>query len=172
MARFSKLSLLFIVALGLSAFASTPFLDAEVRSFLESDPIVKRSFTPPSTGKPLARRAAEGRRTRHLRPSFDIEKRQDLGYEQSFGDDIPQPIRGKNGATFLSPSNVEIDRQNPDSLAPPPTDNGETSFSLTSLISILTSYQAMYRTLSGASHSVIRVFLRYVYLFLLMNIFA
>ena len=42
------------------------------------------------------------------------------------GADIqPEPIRGKLGSTIIGPQNVEIDRQNPDFLAPPTTDNGE-----------------------------------------------
>ena len=36
----------------------------------------------------------------------------------------PQPERGKLGATILGPENVPIDRQNPDMLAPPTTDQG------------------------------------------------
>ncbi|ETW82638.1 oxalate decarboxylase [Heterobasidion irregulare TC 32-1] len=42
------------------------------------------------------------------------------------GADIqPEPIRGKLGSNIIGPQNVEIDRQNPDFLAPPTTDNGE-----------------------------------------------
>ncbi|KAJ3490839.1 hypothetical protein NLI96_g1123 [Meripilus lineatus] len=36
----------------------------------------------------------------------------------------PEPIRGQLGATILGPQNVEIDRQNPDLVAPPTTDAG------------------------------------------------
>lgn len=36
----------------------------------------------------------------------------------------PEPIRGKLKASILGPQNVEIDRQNPDLLAPPTTDHG------------------------------------------------
>ena len=36
----------------------------------------------------------------------------------------PQPERGSLGANILGPQNVEIDRQNPDILAPPTTDSG------------------------------------------------
>jgi hypothetical protein len=126
MTRSSQLSLLVVAALGTLAATSTPFLDAEVRAFLETDPIVKRSITVP-VNKPLARRAAQGYRTRHLRPVYGSTKRdgQDLGEEEDFGDETPQPIRGSSGETFMSGSNPEIDRQNPDSLAPPPTDNGK-----------------------------------------------
>lgn len=38
--------------------------------------------------------------------------------------DGPQPIRGSMGATDPGPRNVELDRQNPDILVPPETDNG------------------------------------------------
>ncbi|EGO03744.1 hypothetical protein SERLA73DRAFT_149937 [Serpula lacrymans var. lacrymans S7.3] len=37
----------------------------------------------------------------------------------------PEPIRGSLGATIIAQQNVELDRQNTDSLAPPTTDNGE-----------------------------------------------
>ncbi|KZT13247.1 oxalate decarboxylase [Laetiporus sulphureus 93-53] len=36
----------------------------------------------------------------------------------------PQPIRGSLGATILAQQNVDLDRQNPDALAPPTTDHG------------------------------------------------
>jgi hypothetical protein len=37
---------------------------------------------------------------------------------------VPQPIRGTSGASDLGPRNIELDRQNPDILLPPETDNG------------------------------------------------
>jgi oxalate decarboxylase len=36
----------------------------------------------------------------------------------------PEPIRGEDGATILGPRNVPLERENPDQLAPPSTDNG------------------------------------------------
>jgi hypothetical protein len=36
----------------------------------------------------------------------------------------PAPIRGSLGTTDIGPQNVELDRQNPDLLAPPTTDHG------------------------------------------------
>ncbi|QTQ85865.1 cupin domain-containing protein (plasmid) [Agrobacterium tumefaciens] len=39
-------------------------------------------------------------------------------------DAIIQPVRGSSGADDPGPRNVELDRQNPDSLVPPETDNG------------------------------------------------
>src|SRR6202011_3265981 len=38
--------------------------------------------------------------------------------------EIPQPIRGKEGGTDPGPRNIALDRQNPDILAPPRTDAG------------------------------------------------
>jgi oxalate decarboxylase len=38
--------------------------------------------------------------------------------------DIPQPVRGEEGGLDTGPRNVELDRQNPDLLVPPPTDSG------------------------------------------------
>lgn len=40
-------------------------------------------------------------------------------------DITPEPIRGGSGATILGPQNVPMDLQNPDTLAPPTTDNGD-----------------------------------------------
>jgi hypothetical protein len=37
---------------------------------------------------------------------------------------LPEPIRGKTGATSIGPENPTLDRQNPDSYAPPNTDAG------------------------------------------------
>ncbi|KAF8151249.1 oxalate decarboxylase [Mycena galopus ATCC 62051] len=37
----------------------------------------------------------------------------------------PAPIRGSLGATILGPSNIPVEQQNPDLLAPPTTDNGD-----------------------------------------------
>lgn len=39
----------------------------------------------------------------------------------------PQPIRGDTGEYFAANSNADIDRQNPDTLAPPTTDYGSTN---------------------------------------------
>src|SRR5579884_3387238 len=39
--------------------------------------------------------------------------------------DAPQPRRDGRGATDTGPRNVILDRQNPDLLAPPPTDHRE-----------------------------------------------
>ena len=37
---------------------------------------------------------------------------------------LPEPIRGKTGATSVGPENPTLDRQNPDAYAPPSTDHG------------------------------------------------
>lgn len=39
----------------------------------------------------------------------------------------PQPIRGSLGSTIMAEQNVELQRQNPDLLAPPTTDHGTMS---------------------------------------------
>jgi oxalate decarboxylase len=38
--------------------------------------------------------------------------------------DVPQPIRGDEGAPIVGPRNVPLERENPDQLAPPRTDSG------------------------------------------------
>ena len=38
--------------------------------------------------------------------------------------DMPQPIEGNRGACILGPRNIPLERENPDLLASPYTDNG------------------------------------------------
>jgi oxalate decarboxylase len=42
----------------------------------------------------------------------------------SAGDDVPEPIRGHEGAPILGPRNLPVERENPDVLVPPRTDSG------------------------------------------------
>lgn len=54
-----------------------------------------------------------------------MEKRDtDLGQIASFPSGAPEPMRGALGYKFLSESNADIDRQNIDNVAAPPTDAG------------------------------------------------
>ncbi|KAJ7050391.1 oxalate decarboxylase [Mycena amicta] len=43
----------------------------------------------------------------------------------NFTSGTPEPIRGSLGATILGPVNLPIEKENPDVLAPPTTDNGD-----------------------------------------------
>ena len=77
----------------------------------------------------LAKRDATGRKTRHLRPVYEKTKRDitlpDVGQIETFPPTgIPQPIRGPYGDIRTGNTNEEIDRQNPDYVAPPLSDNG------------------------------------------------
>ena len=89
----------------------------------------------------LAKREATGRKTRHLRPVYDNAKRDDdsitppdVGQIATFPPTgIPQPIRGAYGDIRSGNTNEEIDRQNPDYVAPPLTDNGLLSLFLYSV---------------------------------------
>ena len=77
----------------------------------------------------LAKREASGRKTRHLRPVYENAKRDitlpDVGQIETFPPTgIPQPIRGPYGDTRSGNTNEEIDRQNPDYVGPPMSDNG------------------------------------------------
>lgn len=45
-------------------------------------------------------------------------------YLDKFQVENPEPIRGSRGTSLLGPQNVAVDRQNPDLLAGPTTDNG------------------------------------------------
>jgi hypothetical protein len=77
----------------------------------------------------LAKRLAQGRNPRHLRPVYENTKRDitlpDVGQVETFPPTgIPQPIRGPYGDIRSGGTNEEIDRQNPDYVAPPLSDNG------------------------------------------------
>ena len=77
----------------------------------------------------LAKRGATGRKTRHLRPVYEKTKRDitppDVGQIATFpSTGIPQPTRGPYGDIRLGGTNEEIDRQNPDYVTPPLSDNG------------------------------------------------
>ena len=74
---------------------------------------------------------ATSRKARHVRPDYGAmnEKRDitlpDVGQVVTFPPTgIPQPIRGPWGDSRISASNGEIDRQNPDYVAPPLSDKG------------------------------------------------
>lgn len=126
MARLLWTTLALSLLAGLSA--ASPIDDPQVRDFLSSR---DSSLRPLHLGK----RDADGFKPRHLRSEEDIPlaKRDvtppDLGQIATFNGD-PQPIRGALGATFLGPSNHELDRQNVDNVAAPTTDAGMRSSAL------------------------------------------
>ncbi|KAF9456907.1 RmlC-like cupin domain-containing protein [Collybia nuda] len=75
----------------------------------------------------LAQRRATGAKPRHLRPTVkrDSITPPDVGQIGDFHGADPQPQRGGAGGTFGSlDTNLEIDEQNIDNVAPPTTDNG------------------------------------------------
>ena len=77
----------------------------------------------------LAKREAAGRKTRHLRPVYENTERDitppDVGQVPVFPPtEIPEPIRGPYGDIRTGGTNKEIDKQNPDYVAPPLSDNG------------------------------------------------
>ncbi|EST08594.1 Cupin 1 [Kalmanozyma brasiliensis GHG001] len=81
--------------------------------------LVPRS--PPSAPDSVLHR----RVTRHIRPEYpSVSRRQTVDNGGINTTTNPQPIRGSKGAPFLHDSNTPIDRQNPDSISPPPTDAG------------------------------------------------
>lgn len=105
----------------------TVLSDEQVQEWLNSRDSSLRPLT-------LTRRDAAGIKTRHLRPVFERDQKKpmskrspatpDLGGEMQF-DGPPQPERDGLGNTFDAASNTEIDAQNPDNVAAPPTDAGE-----------------------------------------------
>lgn len=120
-----RLSQLLLAALALSGVVSaSPSNDEEVRAFIAREAAAVKPVN-------FGRRSAATTPTRHLRPERRAApvKRDitppDVGQVADFGNDRPQPIRNGIGDTYLAQSNEEIDRQNPDNLAAPPTDAGE-----------------------------------------------
>lgn len=147
---FTGLSRLFLAALALSgAVSASPSNDEQVNSFLAREGAAVRPLN-------LGRRSAATTPTRHLRPEFyednlPVRRRDtitppDVGQVADFGGKDPEPIRNGAGDTFLATSNHEIDAQNPDNVAAPPTDQGK-SFALASsfALSKATSRQVRFR---------------------------
>ncbi|OSD00702.1 Bicupin oxalate decarboxylase/oxidase [Trametes coccinea BRFM310] len=126
---FARLSHLLLAGLALvSAASASPSADEELRAFYAREGAAVKPVN-------FARRSAASSETRHLRPSYDdvlVDRRSkrdsitppDVGQIADFGGQDPQPIRNGNGDTFLANSNHEIDMQNVDNVAAPPTDAG------------------------------------------------
>lgn len=109
----------------------------------------------------LAKRDASGRKTRHLRPVYENTKRDitlpDVGQVATFPPTgIPQPIRGPYGDVRTGGTNGEIDRQNPDYVAPPHSDSGahllQQFLSLSVLIKLYRQYSKFEVVLLTLSH--------------------
>ena len=123
--RFSQLLLAALAACTVAS--ALPSAEEELRDFFARDSAVKPLMN-------LGRRSAATSQTRHLRPTYDDEmpvtrKRDsitppDVGQIADFDGQDPQPIRNGLGDTFLANSNHEIDEQNVDNVAAPPTDAG------------------------------------------------
>ncbi|EIW56396.1 Bicupin oxalate decarboxylase/oxidase [Trametes versicolor FP-101664 SS1] len=122
-----RVSHLLLAALAaVSVIATSPSADDELRAFFAREGAAVKPLN-------LGRRSAASSQTRHLRPNYDepVAKRSkrdiappDVGQVADFGGQDPQPIRNGNGDTYLANSNHEIDAQNPDNVAAPPTDAG------------------------------------------------
>ncbi|KAI0702825.1 Bicupin oxalate decarboxylase/oxidase [Cerioporus squamosus] len=122
-----RLSQLLLAALALSGVVfADPSSDEELNAFFAREGAAVKPLN-------LGRRSAATTPTRHLRPMYEAEgavrrKRDitppDVGQVADFGGQDPEPIRNGAGDTFLAASNHEIDAQNPDNVAAPPTDAG------------------------------------------------
>ncbi|TFK36133.1 Bicupin oxalate decarboxylase/oxidase [Crucibulum laeve] len=111
----------------LLALGSVSALDPQLAEFFKNKAVRPLS---------LAERAAAGIKPRHLRPFTEpadvrLNKRDsitspDVGQPATWETNTqPQPQRGATGSTFgSSDTNIELDRQNPDNVAPPTTDSG------------------------------------------------
>ncbi|EPQ32399.1 uncharacterized protein PFL1_00595 [Pseudozyma flocculosa PF-1] len=69
------------------------------------------------------------KRAKNVASTYPVEYRSNISdyslWEQFQREGVlPQPVRGKTGATNYGPDNTEISRQNPDIFAPPSTDHG------------------------------------------------
>jgi len=118
-----------------SLFVLLSFALLVVTSAVPVDDVKREPYRPtPVAREPeyplyLAKRESTGRKTRHLRPVYENTKREitppDVGQVASFPPTgIPQPIRGPYGDIRSGGTNEEIDRQNPDYVTPPRSDNG------------------------------------------------
>ncbi|CDO76002.1 hypothetical protein BN946_scf184780.g9 [Trametes cinnabarina] len=124
---FAHLAYLLLTGLALASVASaSPSADEELRAFYAREGAAVKPVN-------FGRRSAASSQTRHLRPAYDdvlVDRRSkrdsitppDVGQIADFGGQDPQPIRNGNGDTFLANSNHEIDAQNMDNVAAPPTD--------------------------------------------------
>ena len=124
MVNFPSSFLVFLSSALLVAASAIPL--AEVKRDADRPAIVARE---PEYPLHLAKRDASGRKTRHLRPDYAKAKRDitlpDVGQIETFPPTgIPQPIRGPYGDIRTGNTNEEIDRQNPDYVAGPLSDNG------------------------------------------------
>ncbi|KAI8996279.1 Bicupin oxalate decarboxylase/oxidase [Trametes punicea] len=126
LARFSHLLLASTAVAGV--LCASPTVDEELRTFFATEGAAVKPVN-------FGRRSAASSQTRHLRPAHDDlpavkrSKRDsitppDVGQIADFGGQDPEPIRNGNGDTFLANSNHEIDEQNLDNVAAPPTDAG------------------------------------------------
>ncbi|KAG6865948.1 hypothetical protein C0991_010203 [Blastosporella zonata] len=63
----------------------------------------------------------------HLAPLDDGPTTPDPNLQlwDSASTSVPEPVRGKLGASIIGPKNMELERQNSDLLAPPTTDHGQ-----------------------------------------------
>ena len=113
-------------------------LSSAVSASLSDDEQLKAFFARESAAvEPVnfGRRSAATTPTRHLRPDVSgedvtLRKRDsitppDVGQVADWGGSNPQPVRNGAGDTFLANSNHQIDAQNPDNVAAPPTDSGQ-----------------------------------------------
>src|SRR3954447_22333356 len=62
-------------------------------------------------------------RVRLVRASLAIDRRPGRP-EAWVMTQMPQPVRGADGASILGPRNADLQRENPDILVPPQTDSG------------------------------------------------
>lgn len=81
---------------------------------VSSSPAAKSSGSPTQTSSAAQQSITAGTTSDDPNDSFWDE----------YQSETPEAIRGTLGATVIGPQNVELDRQSPDFLAPPSTDNG------------------------------------------------
>ncbi|KAG8731295.1 hypothetical protein FRC12_019798, partial [Ceratobasidium sp. 428] len=88
------------------------------------------SAKPSTTSRSLSSSTAPSPTTDSSLPSPTVPYASDdlnESYLDKFQVENPEPIRGSRGAAILGPQNVPLDRQNPDLLDGPSTDNGAVS---------------------------------------------
>ncbi|KAF8606206.1 oxalate decarboxylase [Ceratobasidium sp. AG-I] len=124
-----------VTALALSSYvlaAPAPQVGAQARSSTTSSHSTSTSTRPVSsaTSRPVSSASVPVPASSTIDSSLPVPTlpyaSDDLNesFLDKFQVENPEPIRGSRGTTLLGPQNVALDRQNPDLLAGPTTDNG------------------------------------------------
>jgi hypothetical protein len=118
---------LLFAKLAVGAPAASSSAVSSVQSVTSSAPTISSVSSVPLSSSLSASRPRPTPTTSGAEPSATVDFASTDPNEPLWDADTntaPQPIRGSLGAPLLGPSNLELDKQNADLLAPPTTDHG------------------------------------------------